>query len=204
MPLLNIFRPLLFYAEWQINPPPPYVATLIQQLGSLVARLDNNNAQHQSGPISLQDFLRFNPVTFSNSSNPLHADDWLCDITFQIESANVAPANYVTFAMYHLRGSAAQWWESHRRTLPTGTVTTWEEFQTAFRARHIPQGLMYQKKKEFSKLTQGKMTVEEYQRKFLDLSRYAEDDVNTDARKQERFLEGLHPDLRMPLFSMTS
>ena len=111
-----------------------------------------------------------------------------------MESANVAPASYVTFAAYHLKGPAAQWWESHRRMLPAGTVTTWLEFQTAFRARHIPQGLMDKKKKEFRNLTQGKMTVDAYQREFLDLSRYAEDDVSTDARKQEKFREGLHPE----------
>jgi hypothetical protein len=83
--------------------------------------------------------------------------------------------------------------------LPAGTATTWIEFQSAFRARHIPQGLVDQKKKEFRKLTQGKMTVDEYQRNFLDLSRYAEDDVDTDARKQEKFREGLDPDIKLAL-----
>jgi hypothetical protein len=83
--------------------------------------------------------------------------------------------------------------------LPAGIVTTWQEFQSAFRARHIPQGLMDQKKEEFRKLTQGQMTVDEYQRKFLELSRYAEDDVDTDTRKQEKFHEGLHPDINLAL-----
>ena len=45
-------------------------------------------------------------------------------------------------------------------------------------------------KKEFRKLTQGKTTVAEYQRKFLELFLYAEDHVCTDARKQEKFREG--------------
>ena len=67
--------------------------------------------------------------------------------------------------------------------LPAETVTTWQEFQLAFHARHIPRGLMDQKKKEFRKLSQGTMNVDEYQRKFLELSRYAADDVYTDARK---------------------
>ena len=111
-----------------------------------------------------------------------------------MESANVAPDNFVTFASYHLKGPAAQWWDSHRRTLPAGTVVTWLEFQTAFRARHIPQGIMDRKKREFRNLTQGRMTVDAYQREFLNLSRYAEDDVSTDARKQEKFRDGLHPD----------
>ena len=83
--------------------------------------------------------------------------------------------------------------------LPAETVTTWQEFQLAFRARHIPQGQMDQKKKEFRKLSQGTMTVDEYQRKFLDLSRYAADDVCTDARKQEKFREGPRPDIKLAL-----
>ena len=91
----------------------------------------------------------------------MDADDWLCDILFEMESANVAPASYVTFVTFHLKGSAAQWWESHRGMLPAETVTTWQEFQLAFRARHIPQGLMDQKK-EFRKLSQDTMTVDEY------------------------------------------
>ncbi|XP_073353804.1 uncharacterized protein [Aegilops tauschii subsp. strangulata] len=83
--------------------------------------------------------------------------------------------------------------------LPAETVTTLQEFQLAFRARHTPQGLMDQKKKEFRKLSQGTMTVDEYQRKFLELSRYAVDDVCTDARKQEKFREGLRPDIKLTL-----
>ena len=96
--------------------PPPYIAALLQEFQvnhqfneNLVAHLERNTAQHQSSPISLQDFVRLNPVTFSNSSDPLDADDWLRDIAFQMESYNVAPASYVNFATHHLRGSAAQW-----------------------------------------------------------------------------------------------
>ena len=58
--------------------------------------------------------------------------------------------------------------------MPDGTVTSWPEFQIAFRAWHIPHGLMHQKKEEFLKLRQGETTVVEYHRKFLELSRYAE------------------------------
>ena len=58
----------------------------------------------------------------------MDADDWLHDILLEMELANVAPASYVTFAAFHLKGSAAQWWESHRHALPTGTVITWQEF----------------------------------------------------------------------------
>jgi hypothetical protein len=47
------------------------------------------------------------------------------------------------------------------------------------------------KKEEFLALKQGPMSVSEYRDKFLQLSRYAPKDVNTDAKRQYRFLRGL-------------
>jgi hypothetical protein len=175
-------------------PPPPYIAVMMQQfelnrqvMTGILAHFPNQNAHQQPTLITLPEFVRLNPSTFRSSTNPMDADDWLRDIAFQMKSVSVIPDSYVTYATYHLRGSAAQWWESHKDMLPAETVTTWQQFQSTFRARYIPQGLMDRKKQEFRKLTQGTMTVDEYQRKFLELSRYAEDDVCTDARKQDKF-----------------
>ncbi|XP_073363082.1 uncharacterized protein [Aegilops tauschii subsp. strangulata] len=58
---------------------------------------------------------------------------------------------------------------------------------------------MDKKKREFCNLTQGNKSVDAYQREFLDLSRYAEEDIATDARKQEKFHDGLHPDIKLAL-----
>src|SRR4051812_24347984 len=43
------------------------------------------------------------------------------------------------------------------------------------------------------------MTVEAYQCEFLNLSRYAEDEITTDARKQQKFRRGLNSDLKLAL-----
>ncbi|XP_044428647.1 uncharacterized protein [Triticum aestivum] len=153
----------------------------------------------QPTQVTLQDFMRLNPTVYRSSTQPLDADDWLYDITYEMESADVAPASYVTFASFFLKGPAAQWWDSHRRTLPAGTIITWPDFQAAFRARFIPQGVMDRKKREFRNLTQGNKTVEAYQREFLDLSRYAEEDISTDARRQEKFRDGLQADIKLAL-----
>src|ERR1043165_8858768 len=127
-------------------PPPPYMSAILQQfdlnrqfMAGVMAQLPNQNS-----PITLQEFARLNPSTFRSSANRMDADDWLHEIAVQMESVVVALDSYVTYATYHLRGPAAQWWESHRLALPNGTVTTWQEFQSAFRAWHIPQGLMEQ------------------------------------------------------------
>ena len=68
----------------------------------------------QLAPITLQDFVRLNPAIFRNSTQPLDADNWPRDITYEMESANVAPASFVTFASYFLKGPSAQWWDTHR------------------------------------------------------------------------------------------
>jgi hypothetical protein len=64
-------------------------------------------------------------------------------------------------------------------------------------------GLMTLKKEEFLALKQGPMSVSEYRDKFLQLSRYAPEDVNTDAKRQYRFLRGLVDPLHYQLMNHT-
>ena len=95
--------------------------------------------------------------------------------------------NYVTFVTYLLRGPAAQWWNTHKSSHAEGTVFSWTEFKTTFRARYIPQAIMNRMKAEFRNLVQGSKSVEAYQREFLHLSRYAGSDLPDDATRQEKF-----------------
>jgi hypothetical protein len=45
------------------------------------------------------------------------------------------------------------------------------------------------------------MTVNEYLNSFIQLSRYATEDINTDKRKQDMFLEGLNDDIQFQLLN---
>jgi hypothetical protein len=56
---------------------------------------------------------------------------------------------------------------------------------------NIPSGVINLKQREFLALKQGNMSVNEYLDKFTQLSRYASDEVNTDPKRQEHFLDGL-------------
>jgi hypothetical protein len=89
-----------------------------------------------------------------------------------------------------LRGATQSWWESYLATHANPDTITWEEFRDNFRKYHVPAGLMTVKK-EFHTLKQGPMSVSEYKDKFLQLSRYAPEDVNIDAKRQYRFFRGL-------------
>jgi hypothetical protein len=57
------------------------------------------------------------------------------------------------------------------------------------------------KRKEFTDLKQGGMTVNEYLNSFIQLSRYAPDDVNTDEKMQDVFLNGLNDDIQFHLLN---
>jgi hypothetical protein len=55
------------------------------------------------------------------------------------------------------------------------------------------------KKKEFHDLRQKYHSVSEYIDEFTNLSCYAPDDVDTDAKRNEKFLEGLNDELSISL-----
>jgi hypothetical protein len=59
------------------------------------------------------------------------------------------------------------------------------------------------KKKEFLSLKQGGMSVAEFRYRFIELSRYAPEEVADDAKKQESFMEGLAGPFQYQLMSHT-
>jgi hypothetical protein len=62
---------------------------------------------------------------------------------------------------------------------------------------------MIVKKEEFLELKQGPMSVSEYRDQLLHLSCYAPEDVNTDAKRQYRFLGGLVDPMHYQLMNHT-
>ena len=79
---------------------------------------------------------------------------------------------------------------------------TWEEFKVKFNRTHVPPGLIKRMSDEFRELKQGRMTVVEYRDKFLSLARYAPDEIDTEAKKKERFLNGLHDEMQTVLVNI--
>jgi hypothetical protein len=57
------------------------------------------------------------------------------------------------------------------------------------------------KRKGFADLRQSGMSVNEYLNSFIQLSRYAPDDINMDEKKQDVFLNGLNDDIQFYLLN---
>jgi hypothetical protein len=108
----------------------------------------------------------------------------------------------VLYAAGRLIGQAVDWWDAYSTAHPNRNNITWQEFRDNFRTYHIPSGVIELKQKEFVALKQGNMSVTEDLDKFTQ-SRYAPDEVNTDPKRQERFLDGFIGPLNYQLQSHT-
>jgi hypothetical protein len=152
---------------------------------------------------STREFMNHKPLTFSSSSDPLHADDWLKLVEKMLIIAQCSDREKVLYASGHLTCPVADWWDSYTAAHDAADTITWAEFTTQFRNYHIPVGLMKIKKKEFLSLKQGSMSVSKYHDRFIQLSRYAPNEVAEDERKQEHFIEGLNGPLQYSLVAHT-
>ena len=150
-----------------------------------------------------REFMSHKPPTFASSPDPLDADDWLKSIEKMLNIAQCTDREKVLYASGRLTGPAADWWDSYTAAHDAADTITWAEFSTQFRNYHIPAGMIKIKKKEFLSLKQGSMSVSEYRDKFIQLSRYAPEEVAEDERKQEHFIEGLNGPLQYALVAHT-
>jgi hypothetical protein len=135
--------------------------------------------------------------------DPLDADDWLKAINKMLNIAQCNDREKVKYASGRLEGAASDWWDAYTVAHAAADTITWQEFQESFRTHHILAGVKKPKQKEFLALKQGNMTVSEYLDEFTNLSHNALDEVNTDAKRQERFLDGLIGPLNYHLQSHT-
>jgi hypothetical protein len=53
------------------------------------------------------------PPTYSHSTNPLDADDWLKTVTKKLETAQCNDREMVLYAAGRLEGLAADWWDAY-------------------------------------------------------------------------------------------
>jgi DNA replicative helicase MCM subunit Mcm2 (Cdc46/Mcm family) len=67
----------------------------------------------------------------------------------------------------------------------------WTEFRSAFRAHHIPSGMKRRNYQEIMDLKQGGGSIHDYSKLFNHLAQYAPDQVDTDEKQKNRFINSL-------------
>jgi hypothetical protein len=131
----------------------------------------------------------------------MEAKDWHKGVEKKLMITQCTDREKILFAVHQLFGTAANWWETYCNTHADVNSIMWNEFKAHFRNHYVPRGTMKLKKKEFTNLRQGITMVNEYLNSFIQLSRYATEDINTDEKKQDMFLEGLNNDIQFQLLN---
>jgi hypothetical protein len=131
----------------------------------------------------------------------MESEDWLKGVEKKLMIAQCMDCEKVLFDVHQLLDTAANWWETYCNTHADVDSITWDEFKAHFCNHYVPHGTMKLKKKEFTNLRQGSMTVNEYLNSFIQLSRYATEDIDTNEMKQDMFPEGLNDDIQFQLLN---
>ena len=96
------------------------LAQQTQLINLLVQQAQNQQAnnQNQNPPPppqnKLADFLRVRPPTFSSTTNPVEAGDWLHAVEKKLDLIQCTEQEKVSFPSHQLHGPAAEWWDHFR------------------------------------------------------------------------------------------
>jgi hypothetical protein len=129
----------------------------------------------------------------------MDADNWLRTIEKKLQVVHCTNRERVLFAAHQLVGPTIDWWDAYVEAHEEPETINWQEFRNNFRTHHAPFGMMKLKKKEFEDLNRGSMSMNEYVTRFTQLSRYAPDNMDTDEKKQDWFLNRLNDGLAYAL-----
>ncbi|XP_043813702.1 uncharacterized protein LOC122723867 [Manihot esculenta] len=126
------------------------------------------------------------------------AEYWLQRTERVLQQLQYTPPDSVACAVALLQEEAYQWWDTTSQTVQI-EQQTWEFFLAEFRKKYIGDLYLDEKRREFMYLRQGRMTVSEYEKDFIRLSKYAREMVPTEEAKCKKFEQGLHNDIRVLL-----
>ncbi|XP_016737894.2 uncharacterized protein [Gossypium hirsutum] len=95
-----------------------------------------------------------------------------------------------------LKDTMYHWWKTVSSVAPRESFTL-EFFQSEFRKKYINQRFLDQKQKEFLELKQGTRIVSEYERKFVRLSQYVSEWVQSETEMCKHFEKGLNKEIKL-------
>jgi hypothetical protein len=107
-------------------------------------------AQPQASPPPpmdrLGDFQRTKSLTFSHAVEPMDTDDWLKLVEKKLQLLQCNNCEKVLLASHQLSDPATDYWDAYVEVHEEPESINWPEFRAAFRAHHVPQGIIKMKK----------------------------------------------------------
>ena len=132
---------------------------------------------------------------FACSSDPIEADEWRSRLARNFSSTRCPEEYKKDIVVHFLEGDTHNWWLAlDKRT--NGTIERFSNFEVEFNHKYFSAEAWDRLESQFLDLTQGRMTIREYEEKFNRLRRYVGKELEEETVQIRRFVRGLRVELR--------
>lgn len=119
----------------------------------------------------IREFLRMNPLSFTNSSTTEDTKNFIEELQKVFEVMHIADAEQVELAVYQLNNDSRTWFDQWNKGRAEGApLESWDCFEEAFLGHFFPRELKEAKVREFLTLKQDSLSVHDYSLMFTQLS----------------------------------
>lgn len=132
---------------------------------------------------------------FSGTVDAVAAHDWKLALQRKLEIIECPPELSLRLTMQYLRGDALIWWEGIRLSHFGPERLTFADFIREFDRKYFPKEAMDRKKCEFEHVSQGEMSIREYEVVFNQLRRFAGVGISEEDLIR-KFLSGMRVEIR--------
>jgi hypothetical protein len=178
----------------------PLERKLVTREGSSSSRTSSHSRRKwkkrkHSKSHNLEEFKKAKPPSFDGEiKKGEEAEAWLLGLKKYFRVHDFSENLKARVATFNLNGKASIWWEDLKNVKGIHEEDlSWERFEKYFRKKYLLEKYFDEKTKEFYELKLGKLTIEEYVSRFLELLRYVPY-IKAEKAKVQRFISGLPKD----------
>ncbi|KAA0061627.1 putative polyprotein [Cucumis melo var. makuwa] len=164
-----------------------------------IGRLDRAEPSDPEKAYGIERLKKLGATVFEGSTDPADAENWLNMLEKCFDVINCPEERKVRLATFLLQKEAEGWWKSILARRSDARALDWQTFRGIFEDKYYPSTYCEAKKDEFLGLKQGSLSVAEYERKYTELSRYADVIVASESDRCRRFERGLRFEIRTPV-----
>ncbi|KAA0042134.1 DNA/RNA polymerases superfamily protein [Cucumis melo var. makuwa] len=166
---------------------------------SEIGRPDRAEPSDPEKAYGIERLKKLGATVFEGSTDPADAENWLNMLEKCFDVMNCPEERKVRLATFLLQKEAEGWWKSILARRSDARALDWQTFRGIFEDKYYPSTYCEAKRDEFLGLKQGSLSVAEYERKYTELSRYADVIVASESDRCRRFERGLRFEIRTPV-----
>jgi hypothetical protein len=135
---------------------------------------------------------KIKPPTFDGEhKKDEDVEAWMLGMRKYFQLQNYSSRAEGRISIYQLKGKASIWWDQLVQVQHVREKNvTWREFKRHFEKKYLTKRYYDKKMKEFFELKLGSMSIDEYERRFLELLKYVPF-IKDETVKIQRYLSGL-------------